>query len=195
MLQLQDIPFKQFKKWLVDKDASIFIVEGNEEQPEQTAERLHIDYLDSTKTRKALQAITIENNLLFNWYKVQTAQELIDALNEFYSEKLASLLRKLYSLPLTEESYKDDLKKIATKNKRYKIDFERYQAEKEKLNKANGADTAKNDYKYYSDVTNAIGKMQGYHIPADIDTQSWCGLFVELVNTIDSTTPNGESIS
>ena len=177
-LELSEIKWRDFKKYLVDSDYSVL---GGKEHEQ----RLYLAYLDAKMSDNERSEIYIENNILFNWIKVVKTQILVDALSECYVEGIAAHLRKEYDLPLTEESYLDDLKLVVSKAKRYKIEYDRYEQEKLLLINAKGADEAKVGYDYYVDIDIAISKMQGYLLPPDVDTMTWCRLYRDLVNRID----------
>lgn len=185
-LQLQDIPFNEFQKFLVEANVDVC---GDAEN----AERLYIEFTDITASPVTQSLVDIENNIQFYSLKISTIQVIIDAMRQQYSAELAEILRNDFDFDyeFSEDSFESDLKKVVTECTMYTIQLEENLKEKDRIEKSMGGGNEKISYKYYTEVTNAISKYIGYHIPDDINTLRWATLYKQLIDNINKTQQDG----
>lgn len=177
---LQDIPFDQFQRFLVEGDVSVC---GGEEN----AKRLYEEYLEHTASSELKRAILVNNNIVYYSLKIKIIDTLLVALQEYYSEDIAKILRDdvgFFKYQLTKETYIEDIKKIIGECKRYKTKLREWEIEAQKLNKEDKK-TDKLSYAYFEDVLIAIGEMEKMFIPSNISTLRYCRLYKKLVDNIE----------
>ena len=75
-IELQDIPFKEYMKFLVNGDVSVC---GDAEN----AERLYLQYLDETKSDETIRGVLINNNIISVTYDLE-----VEVVRSFYLELL-----------------------------------------------------------------------------------------------------------
>lgn len=181
-LQLIDIPWNRFLKFLVEKD---FDVIGGPEH----ADRLYTDYLDSIMNMKLANVIHLENQMLVLKAKISVTQTIIDSLLEAYTDRMADLLREWYPYPLIEETYRQDIECIIAEGQVLLSDYELYLSQKEKLigGKSDQTEDSKQKrYQYYADLMAEVCKMPGVgFVPYDANTQHVCSLIKQLFALYD----------
>ena len=182
VINLIDIPWNQFLKFLVERD---FDVIGGPEN----ADRLYTDYLDSIMNLKLANIIFLENNMLYIKSKIETTQVMIDSLVIVYDEPMAGLLRSWYEhYALTEETYKGDIEAIIAECQMLLSDYELYLSEKEKLigKSDDSEDTVQQRYQFYAELVTDVYKMPNVgYIPDTVNTQVMCSLLKQLFSIYD----------
>lgn len=183
-IELQDIPFKEYMKFLVNGDVSVC---GDAEN----AERLYLQYLDETKSDETIRGVLVNNNILYYTLKIKVIDTLIVALQEFYSEEIAELIRVDlgFNYELSETSYLADIKKIVTECTRYKVKLKEWESEQGKLGKKEGE---KPSFKYYYLLLENMSSVLGREIKDDINTLRFCAAFCMFLDKLKTPqTANG----
>lgn len=175
-LELQDIPFKVYMKYLVDGDVSVC---GGEEN----ALRLHLQYLDETKSDETIRGVLISNNILYYTLKIKVVDTLILALQNCYSEEIAELIKVDlgFNYELSETSYLADIKKIVTECTRYKVKLKEWEQEQDKMGKSGGE---KPSYKYYYLLLENMSSVLGREIKDDINTLRFCAAYCMFLDKL-----------
>jgi hypothetical protein len=183
-LGLRDIPFCEYQKFLVEGDVSVC---GGEEN----AEKLYLEFCDITASVKSRSQMDIDNNILYYSLKISVVQTLIDSLYENYNEEIANILRNdlNFDYELSEYSYLADLKRIVTECTTFKVKLDEWMLEKERNMQKDGG--SKPTYQYYADVTNSISQMIKSHIPDDINTLRWAGMYRDLITNLEKSKEDG----
>ena len=180
-LELKDIPFIQFQRFLVEKDYSVV---GGEEN----GDRLYYAYLDSIMNLKMSNILYLEAEMERLRLKIEVTQSIVDVLSQLYDKRFADLLREWYpNYSLAIDTISQDLTSIIAE---CRLDVDEYERYKREINALTPQDDDDNNpqkqYQYYADLTNEIGKMPNVgYIPDDINTQRWCSLCKQLFALYD----------
>jgi len=168
-LELQDIPFKEYMKFLVNGDVSVC---GGAEN----AERLYRVWLEETKSDETIRAVLVSNNILYYTLKIKVIDTLVIALQECYSEEIAEMIRTDlgFSYNLSETSYLADINKIVSECTRYKVKLKEWQAEESKLKKGGNE---KPSFKYYYLLLENMSSVLKREIKDDIPTLRFCASY------------------
>lgn len=181
-LELQDIPFKEYMKFLVNGDVSVC---GGAEN----AERLYLQYLDETKSDDTTRGLLVSNNILYYTLKIKVIDTLLVALQECYSEEIAELIRTDlgFNYELSESSYLADIKKIVSECTRYKVKLKEWELEQNKLEKKEGE---KPSFKYYYLLLENMSSTLGREIKDDIPTLRFCAAFCMFLDKLKTPQTN-----
>lgn len=181
LLNLVDIPFIKFQRFLVEHDYSVI---GGEEN----AERLYGDFLDSIMSLKMSNMLYLEAEMEQIRMRVSVTQSIIDVLRQLYDPRIAELLREWYpSYQIEIDTLETDIPAIVAECEMAIEEYERFKREMELLNpQSDEPRTTQQQYQYYADLTNEISKMPNVgYIPDDINTQRWCSLCKQLFSIYD----------
>jgi len=183
-LELQDIPFKDYQK---------FLVEGNIEVcgGQENAERLYLQYLEETKSDLTIRSVIVNNNVLYYSYKIRIVDTLILALQEYYSPELANILKTDlgFDYELSEITYLADIKKIVIECTMYKTKLNEWLEEQKKLDSGK---TEKPSYKYYALLLENMSSVLGRNITDDINTLRFCAAYCMFLDKLKTQqTSNG----
>ena len=181
-LELQDIPFKEYMKFLVNGDVSVC---GDAEN----AERLYLQYLDETKSDDTTRGLLVSNNILYYTLKIKIIDALLVALQECYSEDICELIRTDlgFNYELSETSYLADIKKIVSECTRYKVKLKEWELEQNKLGKKEGE---KPSFKYYYLLLENMSSVLGREIKDDIPTLRFCAAFCMFLDKLKTPQTN-----
>jgi len=181
-LELQDIPFKEYMKFLVNGDVSVC---GDAEN----AERLYLQYLDETKSDDTTRGLLVSNNILYYTLKIKIIDALLVALQECYSEDICELIRTDlgFNYELSETSYLADIKKIVSECTRYKVKLKEWELEQNKLGKK---EAEKPSFKYYYLLLENMSSVLGREIKDDIPTLRFCAAFCMFLDKLKTPQTN-----
>jgi len=178
MLELIDIPFKEFIHVLVRRETSFVGAEN--------IDRLLENYNSRIKSMRSGHADEARKELVFYKTRITVTEELLNLLKYGFNERICAMLREWYPFQLSEESYISDINNIVAECQVALLEYERHLTDFKKLTGYVEGDEEEvseaTEYERYADILNSIRKMPNVgFITMEIDTQSFICLYNDLI--------------
>lgn len=182
-LELIDIPFKDYQKFLVNGDVSVC---GGEEN----ATRLYQNYLEATKSDITIRANIVVNNIEYYKGRIELIDLFLVTIQESYSAEIAEILRTElgFDYEFSEESYLSDVKMVTIEGTRYKQKLQEWIDEYEKLNDVKSENPT---FEYYALLLESMASVLGRPIPEDVNTLRFAAAYRMYLEKI-KTPPKGD---
>lgn len=177
-LELIDITFKDYQKFLVNSDVSVC---GGEEN----APRLYQDYLEATKSDITIRANIVVNNIEYYKSKIELIDLFLITIQQHYSQDIADILRNElgFDYEFSEESYMNDVRMVTIEGTMYKTKLQEWVDEYEKINDVK---SEKPTFEYYALLLESMASVLGRPIPEDVNTLRFAAayrMYLEKIKT------------
>lgn len=182
-LELIDISFKDYQKFLVNGDVSVC---GGEEN----AARLYQHYLEVTKSDLTIRANIVVNNIEYYKGRIELIDLFLVTIQQDYSADIAEILRTElgFDYEFSEESYMNDVKMVTVEGTMYKTKLQEWLDEYEKINDVKGE---KPTFEYYALLLESMSSVLGRNISDDISVIRFAAAYRMYLEKI-KTPPKGD---
>lgn len=176
LLELRDIPFCDFQRFLVDGELSV-LGTGSEDALLEHSEKLLQQYQDLIGAGEDNERIFLANIVQSYQAQLLIVQACIDLLAIGHHQDIVEILKNEgFDYDFSPESYKKDLEKVLSEAKSIVARRDQAQIELEGYGEGKSA-----DYEYFSDILAAISKIMGFSVDDRISTLQFCAYHKRLI--------------
>lgn len=184
--RLFQIPFDEFMLFIFEDDKSIFGVPRETDDIDAHSELMKLQWADLSAGPGDLSNMHLNNNILWLGLEIERLQKIVLCLDAYYDERICDILKEQFDYEFSQESYKEDLDKVAIEMKSLEIKLEGFMEEKrlreEEMAERNEDGSQVISYEYYAKIMNYISEMEGAFIPITTNTMQ-VGLLIKKLLT------------